>query len=1109
MTIGPDVPVRPGQTDSSDAYITIFTKSAGILTKRISLTPEGWIRSDNSECKMREGTAKRAKAITAAEMAEIIGTCTGRQALALGYLCDGMPDNVPVFTKAELKNYPNAIARTREFIFYRKNVPAWVLIDFDTKGLPSEVAALIREAGGLWALLCKRVPGLAAAAHVIRASTSSALYNTETNQVIPGSDGLHIYIQIADGADAHRFLHNLHDRLWLEGFGWHLIGKAGQLLERSPVDRAVAAPEGLKFEGAPLIDPPLAQDAEKRRPVAYEGSAINSIAVAPPLNAYEHSRVNELKDASAKALKHDSAVVRRKYDTAHAGKISREYGLPIETASRLVAQCRTGLLYPYRVLEFDDLGPKTVAEVLADPESCTGCTLADPIEGIDYGRCKAMVMRGDDGTLFIHSFAHGRSFYFLRYDLRTAISAFKNAPTVDRAAEILASANLEADEREQFQDTVADATGIGSRAISKRFKDEEQRRQRERARAAAEAAAASDRRIMRPCPPANGALQAEVEFLDATLASEASAVPPMRDYNGKLIEVQSRIPFDLHTLVPEGEEKAEPPKQLTISALTPTGIEFLVEKYVQYQVKTQKRIYAGSLPRPFITALNEYKGSALPVLKVVNSSPLITVSGEIIDGEGLDRDTGIFHHIDAPLRSCLPSDTPTDDDARQAVDFLFNQWLVDVALDDTGKFVVIMLALSLIERSLIAERPAFFIVAGLRGSGKTTLAHMVAMAVLGHVAPATAWSDHDEERKKALFSILRQGVHFVVWDNIRRGQEVSCPHIEAALTSPQMNDRILGVSTTETVSTAAIQVFTGNQITPKGDMSSRSFMIALDADQPNPEDRTFVHPEPLAWTRINRFKIMGALYTILIAGARNRHPNEIAKTRFKTWWRLVGWPVEYAATLMGKDFDCDYLIKVSETVDSDVLAIASVLSTFRTIWGIERFTARDIVQKLPIEYSTSTSSPDGTLGDALFEAFSELLGKPLVRPTARSIAKLLQKRLIGHPIWLGDNLMATLRVFPNHEANEYCVELSSPKNASPPPQAATINPVNPVNPGGIVGIDGIDGIVSASQGAVERKSWRRAAGIDFLDPAVQKQFAHALRHIRDMPFNPLGRKFKS
>ena len=54
------------------------------------------------------------------------------------------------------------------------------------------------------------------------------------------------------------------------------------------------------------------------------------------------------------------------------------------------------------------------------------------MEGVDYGRGKAMVMRGDDGALFIHSFAHGRGIYFLRHDLRSAKAAFEHGPAAAR-----------------------------------------------------------------------------------------------------------------------------------------------------------------------------------------------------------------------------------------------------------------------------------------------------------------------------------------------------------------------------------------------------------------------------------------------------------------------------------------------------------------------------------------------------------------------------------------------------------------------------------------------------------------------------------------------------
>ena len=42
-----------------------------------------------------------------------------------------------------------------------------------------------------------------------------------------------------DGGDTERFLKTLHDRCWLAGLGWHLIGKAGQLLDRSIIDRDI------------------------------------------------------------------------------------------------------------------------------------------------------------------------------------------------------------------------------------------------------------------------------------------------------------------------------------------------------------------------------------------------------------------------------------------------------------------------------------------------------------------------------------------------------------------------------------------------------------------------------------------------------------------------------------------------------------------------------------------------------------------------------------------------------------------------------------------------------------------------------------------------------
>ncbi|MFZ2138333.1 MAG: hypothetical protein WAV78_15625, partial [Xanthobacteraceae bacterium] len=167
--------------------------------------------------------------------------------------------------------------------------------------------------------------------------------------------------------------------------------------------------------------------------------------------------------------------------------------------------------------------------------------------------------------------------------------------------------------------------------------------------------------------------------------------------------------------------------------------------------------------------------------------------------------------------------------------------------------------MTLIERTLLPERPAFFITAAQRGGGKTTLANMITLAVLAHRASAAGWSHNAEERKKALFSYFRQGVACLVWDNISRGSAISCPHIEAALTATEISDRVLGVSQVETVSSTAVQIFTGNLITARADMASRSMMLGLAVDRPDPENRAFIHADPLAWTEANRRKILRAL----------------------------------------------------------------------------------------------------------------------------------------------------------------------------------------------------------------------------------------------------------
>ena len=371
----------------------------------------------------------------------------------------------------------------------------------------------------------------------------------------------------------------------------------------------------------------------------------------PKLNEYDRHLVEEAKAASAEALSKGAAEVRAEHDRSLAEKVSAKTGMPVVSAQRLVAARHRGVLLPHVELDFDHLGAAPVADVLADPDRYVDETLADPLEGADYGRCKAKVMRTDDGGLMIHSFAHGRSIYLLRHDLRSATAALARAPAesmVDAAMAIVAASELEADELEDFAQAVAKAGNVGVRAVKARMvKASRDREQRERRAAMA---AQADGRIVRPRPEPDGELTPVVTFLDQLLAEDTAEEPPMRDATGNLVEVRVHEPWNMHLLTadgtngaaPEAEAMTAPPEPVLVE-LSATNVEMLVERKVRWLVETPKKSYFGALHRPYVDALMQSSPSSIPVVRAINTAPLVAMSGRVVDGVGLDRSTGLLH----------------------------------------------------------------------------------------------------------------------------------------------------------------------------------------------------------------------------------------------------------------------------------------------------------------------------------------------------------------------------------------------------------------------------------------------------------------------------------
>jgi hypothetical protein len=450
----------------------------------------------------------------------------------------------------------------------------------------------------------------------------------------------------------------------------------------------------------------------------------------------------------------------------------------------------------------------------------------------------------------------------------------------------------------------------------------------------------------------------------------------------------------------------------------------LIERHIEfYQADANGNERTVALNPAFVRHYIKYRDSKLPVVTAIVTSPLVLPDGTLLATQGLDRERGIIFRLQPELMVLLPiPEDCTPSAVSTAMRFLTDVWLCDVATDFAGKCIIIAAALTILERVLLPERPAFFVTAGQRGGGKTTTLQMLFLAATGYHAPAAAWSTSEEERRKALFSYLSEGVAAVVWDNIPRGALISCPSIEKCLTALLYSDRVLGETGIRTVPATSVVLFTGNNIAPRGDLASRSLLVRLAVDRPDPENRIYTRPDPIAWTVNHRGNILRAMYTILLGNQRLRATNPPpAETRFKTWWDLVGSAVEYAAKLAVEEVEwlvadphpiCPPtrisfkdIFLAGETDEEQTSALATVLDALLNRWP-NGFKASDV----------SSYASQGEISAIEFKAaLEQASGKPLLIITPTTVTWRL-KALVDAPVLVGERVLV-LRYVPDKSKN--------------------------------------------------------------------------------------------
>jgi hypothetical protein len=268
------------------------------------------------------------------------------------------------------------------------------------------------------------------------------------------------------------------------------------------------------------------------------------------------AKLGELRAREKHRLAGECAKARELFIDRQAHRLVERTGMDLPRARRAIERQCEGILLPDVELPFDDpeLAGRTVADVLADPVGFEGETLADPLEGIEYGRGKARIMRRADGSVWINSFAHGRIVYELKLDCAAVCAVLEHTPeagVVDTFIGLALTADLRQDEIERVKHLASSRSGVGVRALADVLKSALKQQGARQAQAERERriAARHDRRPQLLVPAPDAEYGPEMKKLNAVIGGDKSAVePPTRNANNVVAMVRKiRIP-SLHAL---------------------------------------------------------------------------------------------------------------------------------------------------------------------------------------------------------------------------------------------------------------------------------------------------------------------------------------------------------------------------------------------------------------------------------------------------------------------------------------------------------------------------------------------------------------------------------
>ncbi|MFZ2633868.1 MAG: hypothetical protein WA081_19720 [Desulfosalsimonadaceae bacterium] len=407
------------------------------------------------------------------------------------------------------------------------------------------------------------------------------------------------------------------------------------------------------------------------------------------------------------------------------------------------------------------------------------------------------------------------------------------------------------------------------------------------------------------------------------------------------------------------------------------GLLFFLDGLAKFQKfnKKEDEWKAADCPRDLATAVSvcaKLSGTLPELRAVINHPTMDPATRRVVSRDGYDKGTGLLVWLNGEDWPSIP-DTPNRETCNKAAQDLYRPFHFFPFAGPVDLGVFISALLTAVIRPLLPTAPGFCFTAPAAGTGKT-LAAVCAAIIAGENRPAVmpgGSQKDDEEIRKKLFAVLREGAGVLIFDNING--VFSSDSVCAMLTNETFKDRILCVSNTVAVSSATTLFLTGNNLTLAGDLCRRILTCRIDSKTELPWKRQFAF-DPATYCREHRAEMIGAALTLLKGGLLSDYRLTAGMGSFNEWndsiRKTVCWigdegflPVDDPVKSIDSAFEAD----------PETAKIGSLAAAWFDVFGDAPATVAACISAAN-EYDGGTYNSAHRRHPALFDAIDEIAG---------------------------------------------------------------------------------------------------------------------------------------